>query len=213
VAVTRRSFVAVVAALAMPWRSVSARLRSVYDLAGDAYIEKPSWVTCDPPTLDRVAGAAVVDTTCRPIRGARVPRKGGTVLMKADVEYADTGEDIGSCEASARVVKKGAVSVSCSVFLPDEPVLPLTISGVGPGISAPFILLGGSLIFETTATPNFEDYGWIDINLSNGDDYSLWDSDGAPTQTEVNYVWDRSQAIITSRTDGPWTVVIRDAFP
>lgn len=210
---TRRAVVAAAVALLLPFRRTAASVRGVYDLKGSAWTSVPSWMTCQQPTLSRSGSLAVVEVTCRTNRGAKVPRRGVTISMDADVEYAETGEDVGSCETSARVKRAGSITMSCQIALPQEPTLPIEISGNGKGIGEPFWIPGGSLIFETSATPNPDDYGSIRIDLAYGDGHMLWDTDDPPIYSDVTYIEELTQGIITSRVDGPWRVMIRQAFP
>ena len=210
---TRRAVVAAAVAAMLPFRRAAAEIRGVYDLKGSAWTSVPSWMTCQQPTLSTAGGIATVEVVCRTNRGAKVPRRGVTISLEADVEYAETGEDVGRCETTARVKRPGSVTMSCQIALPQEPALPIEITGNGRGITEPFWIPGGSLIFDVSATPNPDDYGWISIDLAEGYGYTLWDTDEPATSSEVNFIDELTQGIITSRVDGPWRVVIRQAFP
>lgn len=210
---TRRALTAAVAAFLVPFRSGHARGRGVYDIEADTWVGAGWWVNCEEPAVSRSDGAAVVQVRCDTGDLKKVPKRRNAVRLYAELAYRETGVVIGDCGATGHLRKPGSVVVACSVPLPPEPTLPIVIEGSGSQVSAPVLLPGGSLVLETTVEAGDDQRGELELNLADGGSMTLWDWWDPSPMLRVRFLETATQAVVTSTVDGPWRVVIREAFP
>lgn len=210
-AVSRRSFFAAVALALAEIRES----RAAYSIVADIWVDKPViGVDCEKPSVTNSGGTLTARSQCRTNRYITLKRKGVNVVASIDFEYEENYEDLGSCQASRLITKKGAFQLACSVSAPPDYQLPVTLSGRGNFISEPFNLPGWPLVADIYANDGTRESIYIKLVADDGDyDYLLIEYDEPVVNVRETFtLYEHKTVKLDVEAPGDWRVTISELF-